>query len=163
MSRQNLGVLIVVGAVVVGLVVAVFIVPNIQSPKTEARNRLDQVAEQAARRLNIMERMAAPAVAADRAKLLLPEDIRKPDAEAIQRSIANNLSMINDSAGKVSGEFRRILEDQDKRYEAVSHGKPSDGERGEIIQVPAGESARSAGSSSCSPAARTRPTRWSRT
>ena len=141
MSRQNLGALIVIAAVVLSLIVAVFIVPMIQPRGLAERAALDEAAERAARRLNVLQRMADQAVAADRAKLVLPGSILKPEAEAIQRSIANNLAMINDSAGKVSTQFKRILAENDKRYENMTGDKPSEGDRAEVIDVPAGESA----------------------
>ena len=141
MSRQNLGVLIVTAAVVLGLITALFIIPMIQPRSLDARAELDEAAERAARRLNVLERMADQAVAADQDKLMLPANILKPDAEAIQRAIATKQNLISDSAGKVSAEFKALLADHDKRYEAVTGRKPSDGDRAETIQVPAGESA----------------------
>lgn len=141
MSRQNLGALIVIAAVVLSLIVAVFIVPMIQPQGTDERAQLDEAAERGARRLYVLQRMANQAIAADRANLALPETILKPDAEAIQRSLANNLGMINDSAGKVSSHFKQILADNDKRYESITGDRFVEGERAEVIEVPAGENA----------------------
>ncbi len=141
MSRQNLGALIVTVAVVLGLIVAVFIVPMIQPRSLEAASDLDQAAERAARRLGVMQRMANQAVAADRQALTLPESIRKPDTEALQRAMANKSDLIDKSAGEASSNFRRLLAKNDKRYEAMTGRKPSDGEYGEKIQVPVGEAA----------------------
>jgi predicted nucleic acid-binding Zn-ribbon protein len=139
--RQNLGALIVIAAVVLSLIVAVFIVPMIQPRGTGERAKLDEAAERAARRLNVLQRMTDQAVTADRANLVLPENVLKPDAEAVQRSLANNLAMINESAGKVSSRFKQILADNDKRYESITGDKFSEGDRAEAIEVPAGESA----------------------
>ena len=141
MSRQNLGVLIVTAAVVLGLIVALFIIPMIQPRRLEARAALDEAAERAARRLNVLVRIADQAIAADQDKLMLPASVLKPDSEAIQRVIATKQNLISDSAGKVSSEFKALLAEHDKRYEAVTGRKPSDGDRAETIQVPAGESA----------------------
>jgi septal ring factor EnvC (AmiA/AmiB activator) len=140
-SRKNLSILIVSSAVVLGLIVAVFIVPSIQPPAVEARAKLDEAAERAARRLNVLQRMADQAVVADRERLTLPENIFKPDAEAIQRTIATNQNLITDSLAQVSGTFKPMLAEDDKRYEEITGHKPSDGRYADAIQVPGGVSA----------------------
>jgi uncharacterized coiled-coil protein SlyX len=140
-SRENLSIVIVSSAVVLGLIVAVFIIPMIQPRALDARAELDEAAERAARRLYVLHRVAGQAVAADRARLALPENVLKPDPEAIQRTIAAKQNLISDSVAQVSGVFKPLLAEDDKRYEELTGRKPSDGRYAETIQVPGGVSA----------------------
>jgi len=122
--NRKLAAIIVAAAMLAGFVGTVFVVPLLQPARVRAESALDEAAERAARRLEVLSRLCENALYVDRLSLTPARASKDVSEAALQRLVATKPDLL-EPARRAGRQFESLLRRSDEKLKALTGAEPA--------------------------------------